>query len=76
MGQMHVHGQGSAVDYSLALYWLKRAAQVEDVRISSTAQTVANEIGFVLNQAELQVQASERLLGVPIRVQIGTIDGH
>ncbi|POM80034.1 Hypothetical protein PHPALM_2179 [Phytophthora palmivora] len=76
MGQMHVHGQGSAVDYSLALYWLKRAAQVEDVRISSTAQTVANEIEFVLNQAELQVQASERLLGVPIRVQIGTIDGH
>ncbi|KAJ8575335.1 hypothetical protein ON010_g3872 [Phytophthora cinnamomi] len=76
MGQMHVHGQGSAVDYSQALYWLKRAAQQEDTRVSATARTVADEIEFVLSQAELQVQASERMLGVPIRVQIGTIDGH
>ncbi|KAG7387989.1 hypothetical protein PHYPSEUDO_013241 [Phytophthora pseudosyringae] len=76
MGQMHVHGQGSAVDYSQALYWLKRAAQQDDVRISATARTAANEIEFVLSQAELQVQASERLLGVPIRVQIGMTDGN
>ncbi|KAF1782204.1 Tetratricopeptide repeat-containing domain [Phytophthora cactorum] len=76
LGQMHVHGQGSAVDYSQALYWLKRAAVQDDVRISSTARTVANEIELVLSQVELQVYRSERLLGVPIRVQIGTIDGN
>ncbi|KAF4149353.1 Sel1 repeat [Phytophthora infestans] len=76
LGQMHVHGQGSSIDYSQALYWLKRAAVQDDVRVSSTAHTVANEIELVLSQAELQVQHSERLLGVPIRVQIGTIDGN
>ncbi|KAL4155721.1 hypothetical protein PRNP1_007826 [Phytophthora ramorum] len=76
LGQMHIHGQGSAVDYTQALYWLKRAAQQDDVRISETARTVADEIELVLSQAELQVQASERLLGAPIRVQIGTIEGH
>jgi TPR repeat protein len=74
LGQMHAHGQGSAVDYSQALYWLKRAARQEDTRISEAARTVAAEIELVLSQAELHVRASERKLGVPIHVKIGSID--
>lgn len=76
LGQMHIYGQGSVIDYSQALYWLKRAADQDDVRIRATASIVVKEIEFVLNQAELQVKASEHLLGVPIRAQIGNIDGN
>ncbi|CEG47359.1 Extracellular protein SEL-1 and related proteins [Plasmopara halstedii] len=76
LGQMHIHGQGCTIDYSQALYWLKLAVEQDDVRIRATADTVAKEIEYVLSQADLQVQASERQLGVSFHVHIGNVDGN
>ncbi|TMW55170.1 hypothetical protein Poli38472_013932 [Pythium oligandrum] len=75
LGELHALGEGVPIDYSVALYWFKQAATANDARVSQRAAKAAEELQGVLSEAEAHVQEQERVLGVPLRVKVASIEG-
>lgn len=76
LAEMHINGEGCGIDYSIGLFWFKKAAEQNDPSVKSQAAEKVIELEWVLKQAEAHVHTVERDLGVPLRVQVGTIEGH
>ncbi|KAF1331970.1 Extracellular protein, partial [Globisporangium splendens] len=74
LGQMHANSQGTAIDYTLALTWLRKAERRQDPRISGVAKQVADEIETFLEHIETRVQEQEQALGAPIKVTVGVVE--
>lgn len=76
LGEVYANGlMSEAIDYSQALFWWKQAAAANDARVSGLAQKAADELTLLFNRVDARMQDQEQALGVPLRVQISSIEG-
>ncbi|DBA02919.1 TPA: hypothetical protein N0F65_005946 [Lagenidium giganteum] len=68
LGRLCVDGaEGVPIDYVQAREWFRRAAELNDPRVSSMAATAAAELDALLVAVDMRIREQEVALGVPIR---------